>query len=305
MGSSKHRHIVSLAIAISFACADAAAAMKTVVVISIDGLGAHLLATSKAPNIKALGENAPLAETVFPAQTIPAHVSMLTGVSPDRHAMLENEHSDKLSKVTLPTIFDLVHAKGLRTAAVLGKEKLKYVFDDGSIDEIYMTEWPLLGDWVSRTESFVYEATVRLLKKKPAPNLLFVHFALVDTMGHAFKWGSLIQRWSVQKIDSAVSRIMKSIEKNLEPGTYAVILTSDHGGHDGSHGQTADGKLIDRENDQLIPWIIHGAKLKKNLNVVRVFDTAPTVAALLGLEVPSEWRWEGRSVVEVPVSESK
>lgn len=273
--------------------------VKTVVVISVDGLGAKLLAMSKAPTLTGLGERAPAAETVVPTQTIPAHVSMLSGLTPERHGMYENEHEGNLKRLEAPTIFDLAHAKGLRTAAVFGKEKLEYVFDDGSIDEIYMTKWPLLGDWVSRTETYVYEAASRLLKKKPAPNLVFIHFSLVDSVGHMLKWESAMQRWSVEKVDAAIGRLLGILEKDYEPGSYALIVTADHGGHGGSHGEiSADGRLVDRDRDQLIPWIVHGAKLRKDVGVVRVYDTAPTVAALLGLDVPVEWKWEGRSVVE-------
>lgn len=52
------------------------------------------------------------------------------------------------------------------------------------------------------------------------------------------------------------------------------------------------------DRDLRIPWVVFGARLKSDVELVRIHDTAPTIAHLLGFEVPEAWRRQGRSVVE-------
>jgi arylsulfatase A-like enzyme len=71
-----------------------------------------------------------------------------------------------------------------------------------------------------------------------------------------------------------------------------IIVTSDHGGEGRRH---APGRSVDVQ----IPWIAWGrgvvpGEIDAN---VRTTDTAATVLALLGHEVPADW--EGRPVAGV------
>ena len=71
------------------------------------------------------------------------------------------------------------------------------------------------------------------------------------------------------------------------------FFSSDHGGIDKGHG----GKtLLEVE----IPWIIYGktipAKGALNSSIV-TYDTASTIAYLLGLKTPGFWR--GKAITEI------
>jgi arylsulfatase A-like enzyme len=71
-----------------------------------------------------------------------------------------------------------------------------------------------------------------------------------------------------------------------------VLLHSDHGGHDWTHG-------TDQPEDMTIPWILSGPRVRSGSTLdapVSLLDSAPTVAHLLGLPAPLEW--EGRVVEE-------
>ena len=73
-------------------------------------------------------------ETVFPSTTWPTHVSMVTGVSPRAHGVVANHILNRGTRAAedltgdpiydapallrAPTVYDLAHAAGLRTAAV-------------------------------------------------------------------------------------------------------------------------------------------------------------------------------------------
>ncbi|HVK62348.1 MAG TPA: alkaline phosphatase family protein [Bdellovibrionales bacterium] len=279
------------------------AEIKTVVLISVDGLGEHLLAVSRTPEIDRLsreGMKAPKAVTIRPTQTIPGHISMLSGLDPARHQNTENELGDTLRHAKVPLIFDLLKIHGFSSIAVVGKEKLQFVLDKGSIAEIRLRTWPVLGDLASRSPNYIEREAIKAIHSTPRPSFIFLHFALPDTIGHWFQWETPIQALSVRWVDHAIGAIFNELQKTLEPESFVVIVTADHGGHAGSHGQTTNGKLEDEQKDLYIPWIIYGAKLKPGISLVHIEDTAPTIAALFGLKVPESWEWQGHSVVDVP-----
>jgi predicted AlkP superfamily pyrophosphatase or phosphodiesterase len=113
---------------------------RTVVLVSVDGLGHAYLQDPKAdmPTIRRLAREGAMAEgmvTVFPSVTWAAHATISTGVYPRRHGILANDVFDRNTrqKVTLlcdpvyepaeilraPTIFDVAYRAGLVTAGVL------------------------------------------------------------------------------------------------------------------------------------------------------------------------------------------
>jgi len=71
-----------------------------------------------------------------------------------------------------------------------------------------------------------------------------------------------------------------------------IIFSSDHGGLEKGHG----GKtLLEVE----IPWIIYGQNIPANGKLdksIVTYDTAATIAYILGLDIPDFWR--GKSVIQ-------
>ncbi|HML49545.1 MAG TPA: alkaline phosphatase family protein, partial [Clostridia bacterium] len=86
--------------------------------------------------------------SVYPTITYPCHASMMTGVYPDRHGVVNNEQPILCCKqapwlhfrgaVKAPTIFDYAKAKGLTTAAVFWP----VTGNDPSIDYLVDEYWP-------------------------------------------------------------------------------------------------------------------------------------------------------------------
>lgn len=281
----------------------AAPEVRHVVLISVDGLGAQLLERMRAssPAIQRMlrdGDAAARARTIDPPLTVPSHISMLAGVDPKRHKLLHNDMDEKLSRLGVPSLFDLAKRKGISTAAVVGKAKLRYVFDTGSVDRFHQPSSWLLGEYQGRFPSVIEARAVDVMEEM-RPSFLWIHYALPDTIGHWFKWGGWQQRIAVRLVDASIARLNKKIQEVYPPHSVAVILTADHGGHEGAHGQTRpDGGYEAEEADVSIPWIVLGAELKPGIESVQIYDTAPSVAHLLGLEVPKEWHWQGRSVLK-------
>jgi arylsulfatase A-like enzyme len=96
------------------------------------------------------------------------------------------------------------------------------------------------------------------------------------------------QLQQLERIDHHVGRLLAAL-----PAHARVLLQSDHGGHERTHG-------TDMPEDMTIPWIIAGPGIRQGHTIqapVSLLDTAPTIAHLLGAAPPVEW--EGRAVLEI------
>ena len=75
-----------------------AAKEQTVVMISIDGLRWDYIEKHGAPNLKAMAEQGVRAQKmqpVYPTKTFPNHISVITGLLPVNHGIVDNKFCDK------------------------------------------------------------------------------------------------------------------------------------------------------------------------------------------------------------------
>jgi arylsulfatase A-like enzyme len=113
--------------------------MSRVIAISVDGIAGFYWAdpSARMPNLRRLADRGAVCsrmEAVFPSTTWPTHASRVTGTSPRGHGVagnhVLNRHTrcsedltgdpvhDAPALLTAPTIYDLAHAAGRRTAAI-------------------------------------------------------------------------------------------------------------------------------------------------------------------------------------------
>jgi predicted AlkP superfamily pyrophosphatase or phosphodiesterase len=267
-------------------------AIHHVLIISIDGLRPDLLVRAQTPNVRALcaaGSYTFWAETTPEAYTLPCHVSMLTGVSAEKHGVTWNEYIEQ-SYPNVPTLFDIAKKAGYSTAMATGKMKFIVFARPGALDDFYYPhEEPVSDDEVA-----IHAAA---LLRKRRPNVMFVHFPGVDTVGHEYGWGTDEQIAATEKADQAVGRIRETLTALDLADSTLVILTADHGGAAKSH------EMLDPRS-HFIPWIAVGPGVRKGFDLtrlgdrtVRIEDTFPTACAFLGLTPGSEC--QGRAVMEV------
>jgi hypothetical protein len=262
-----------------------------VVIISVDGLRPDAIDRFDPPHMRRLragGRVARAAETVFPSSTLPAHVSMLTGLAPAQHRVEWNEllETDTVGPVPA-TVLQRVRRHGLRSAAFLSKPKLRHLISDGTIDHLHRHADGFTGLWAAQIERAVkdYLETHR-------PSILLVHIGDPDYIGHVFGWMSLPYGHAVRRADAAIEEVLESADQAFGPGRYTVILTADHGGSGRDHGSES-------EADTRVPWILWGRGVRGSGWIerdVRLVDTAPTVLRLLGLDAAGPV--DGRPVAE-------
>jgi Type I phosphodiesterase / nucleotide pyrophosphatase len=250
-----------------------------VVVISVDGLRPDAIWKFGARTLQRLmteGSYTLNASTIDPSLTLPSHTSMLTGEEPERHGIEFNRnHVDDHGLVSVPTVFARARENGFQTAAFFSKGKFRHLVLPGSLNWSVAPEGN--SHWSASRTVWNME---RYLEAGNKPNLMFVHIGEPDYAGHVFGWMSWFYGRGVRMADDAVSRVLDAADRAFGEGSYAVVVTADHGGHGWGHG-SADPQ------DVTIPWIAWGEGVKAGTRLpdgIRTMDTAATALWLLGMD---------------------
>lgn len=271
-------------------------AIDRVLIVSFDGLRPDAIAAANMANVMSLMQSGAYtlgAQTVMPSLTLPAHTSMLVGTCPAKHIVRWNEYVPQNGFALGTDIFDLAQAAGMQTAMVVGKEKLRQITEPTSTDYF---------EFVDKTDKIKDTSTVERLainQIQQGFDLLFVHFPEGDLAGHEYGWMSREQLSTYGRDDTLFGLLLQALKNNGLYERTLIIVTSDHGGHDTTHG-------TDSPEDMTIPWIISGPRIVPGELSTQVYtmDTAATIAFVLGLPLPPEW--DGAPVFEafgMPVDE--
>lgn len=273
-----------------------------VFIISFDQAAPSNIAAAEMPLFKAMaaeGAHTWEAFTIVPSLTLPSHTSMLTGVGVQKHQVSWNEF-DATKPLTVPTIFQLAKARGLRTAMVASKSKFKTFEQAGGLDTFVIPE-----DYLCKG---IAAAAAEVVKKE-TPALFFIHFGDPDFTGHKYGVNSPEKMKALAECDAALRVIRDAIAAAGIADSSVIILTADHGGHDRTPAELADmerrgilpqiGTHGDaRSDDVIIPWVVWGKGVKPGATItapVLQYDTAATALWLLGIPLP-ESLW-GRPIV--------
>jgi len=251
---------------------------KHVVLFVIDGLRPDGLQHAETPVMDGLiasGVHTLQGQTVMPSVTLPCHMSLFLGVNPGRHGITTNTWTPQVRPV--PGLMEVIHQAGGSTSAFYNWEPLRDVARPGALDASFFLnnchESSGVGD------SALADLAADWLDRR-AYTFSFMYFGYVDTAGHDAGFESDLYRQAIANADRCVGRVM-----DVLPEGCHVIVTTDHGGHEQSHG-------TDCEEDMTIPFILKGPTFPAGEVIerqVHITDVAPTVMDLLGLASPEEW----------------
>ena len=263
--------------------APAAEGDRRVLIVTIDGLRPDVLLRASAPNVRRLmasGTFTMWATTVPECYTLPAHVSIFTGVAPQKHGVEWNDHIEEAFPL-VPTLFDLAARNGLVTAMATGKTKFIALDRPGSITWKYLPRDEPIPD------AFVATQAVEILGAA-RPHVLFVHFADTDNIGHSVGWGTLLQLQAIEEADRQLGVVLAAVERLGLKDSTLVMLTSDHGGAGLEHGP-------DDPRSRHVPWLIAGPGVRRGFDLTRlpdlhvtVYDTFAMACHFLGLALEHE-----------------
>lgn len=159
---------------------------------------------------------------------------MLTGLPPAQNGKLDNFWKPGEPQVETPTFFDDARQAGYRTAYVYAKPKLGYPINSA------VEEHALEPDGGSER--------VRAFFRNDGKRFAFLHVSGLEWVGSASGWLSREYLDELKDIDAALAPLFEEVSRR---GAYAIVVTSDHAGHDRLHG-------TDHPEDYKLPLIVSG-----------------------------------------------
>jgi predicted AlkP superfamily pyrophosphatase or phosphodiesterase len=263
-----------------------------VLIVSIDGCRPDVALRADMPHLRAVmarGSFSFWANTTDVAITLPSHVSMLTGVTPDKHGIHYNDDkpTNKPEHPLVPTLFDLAKKKGYTTAVCAGKSKFRAFDTEGALD------WKFIKE---ASDEEVASAAAAIIREHQ-PQVTFVHFPDCDRVGHADGWGSPQQVAVLGKADVALGTVLSALDDQHLTDSTLIILSADHGGNGRTHGG------LDPRS-RTIPWIAAGPGVKQNYDltlniklVIYTYDTFATACDALGISLPANS--DGKPILDI------
>ncbi|MDR2551678.1 MAG: alkaline phosphatase [Treponema sp.] len=250
-------------------------AAQHLVFIGLDGWGAAYVPRAKMPTVKrmiAQGSSAMNARAVLPTVSWPNWSSLFSGAPPELRTAKD-----------FPSIFTLLKKQKPGGGAAL-------FYEWGPLEDLCGGEEADKGRILSNEES-ARKVAAYIREKKPS--LTAVVFNEPDGTGHSKRWGSRAYYGVLAELDGFIAAIEEAVR---EAGIYdstVFMVSSDHGGTFWGHGYN-----IRKQRE--IPLVVYGGGIREGYvlsSPVSICDLAPTMALILGLEIPREWT--GRPLTEI------
>lgn len=220
-----------------------------------------------------------------PSFSQPGYSALMTGAWPDiAYGPGFNLSYENIPSWTQDNLFSAASRSGLKTAAAGLHWFDKLIPPDGQPNASFY-----VPDEGADYDRSVVDAALDWLVDPQAFQFVFIHLTQVDYAGHA-EGGPVDPRWNAaaQRVDELLSEITAYLDLNFD----AVVVTSDHGHIDhGGHGGQEPEVITE-------PFVLAGAGvLPGEYDEIRIVDFAPTVAALLGTNLPASA--QGRVLTEM------
>ena len=274
--------VFSLVIVFSTACNDENEKYEgSVILISVDGMRPDAINSIEYGNyLKSISTYSLSVETVNPSITLPCHTSMLYGVLPSVHGITTNTYtpSENIGK----SVMDILSDNSLKSATFYNWKQIGDIINDNSVAQKTYIGGEIHG-WEEANESLGVEFVDYIQTNEF--DFAFLYLGFLDEWGHRFGWLSNEYFYALDKSMQIVNNVIEKAPKNS-----TIILTSDHGGHDNTHGTTL-------KEDMTIPIYLIGNYFEKGkeLNNLTMLNVAPTILSLLNIQKPTTW--QGESII--------
>jgi predicted AlkP superfamily pyrophosphatase or phosphodiesterase len=217
-------------------------AYSPLILISIDGYRANYIARGLSPNLAKLAADGVRAEAMrpsFPTLTFPNHYSIVTGLYPDHHGIVNNRFLDPKTGAKFVyndrSTTDDPHWWGGEPLWVSVERQGKHaatMFWPGSdvdIDGVRPEHWlPFDG---KMTPNARVDQVLRWLDLPAGqrPDFLTLYFEQVDHAGHGFGPDSPEVNAALREIDAALGNLVDGLKQRGIFASTNIVVVSDHG----------------------------------------------------------------------------
>lgn len=229
---------------------------KLIVLISLDGLGSNLI-SSDTPYLSSILSSSDTSytlemQTLEQSETLPSHVSMVTGLFQENHNVLFNSVDSSTPPLSKNTIFDFAIDNGYSYTAFVTKGKLLYLFNSKVGENITSKE---------QYSSDVIDDIDNLVVNTGKDSFVFIHLRDIDLFGHTYGWGSEKQKDALEILDNNLELIVSDLDSEFSSYDRYFVITADHGGEEKQHSNGCT-------NCRRIPLIV----VSKNVGSKYVLD---------------------------------
>lgn len=228
------------------------------ILISIDGFRPDYLDRGLTPRLLLLAQDGVRAEMrpSFPSLTFPNHYTLVTGLRPDRHGIVNNQMEDPGHPGVVFTLRDRAvntepywwedatplwvsaERQGVRTATMF------WPGSEVSIHGARPSDW-VIFDQLMPSSARVDTVLGWLDRPSPErPQLVTLYFDIVDTAGHRFGPESAEQNAALQEVDAAIGRLLDGLVARGMDQNVNIVVVSDHGMTDVSPDRVVDMDAI-------------------------------------------------------------
>ena len=218
-------------------------------------------------------------------ETLPSHISIMTGLYPAGHGIHENA---RYLSAAYPVLADRLRQTGYRTAAFVSSFILSRRFGIARGFDAYDDEMP--NGRVERSAKETTDRALAYLERStgPQPLLLWVHYfdahAPYDPP-EPFRSRFPKQPYlgEVAAVDEQLGRLVEAFERRAG-APVAIVIAGDHGEGLGDHGESTHGNLL-YQSTMHVPLVLEGPGVTTGISdtpvsIRRIFHTVLDWAGL-------------------------
>lgn len=244
----KNLLLISLCLFCLSACTSAptnpheASLPPTLVLISIDGVHPSYLERYPSQHLNALadaGVRVAALQPVFPSKTFPNHYSLVTGLHPESHGVIDNSMYDPEwdARFSMRMPEEVGNARWWGgepiwvTAEKQGQVAATYFFpgSEAAIQGVRPSHWFPYDGTIPNRQRVDTVLDWLQLPLNERPRIITLYFSDVDSAGHAHGPNSAQVRQAMQNIDEEIGYLVAGLTELELLDQVDLLITSDHG----------------------------------------------------------------------------